>query len=144
MRTRYLQTTGASVNIGNAAPPSAGQVLVATSTTTAHWGNPGALTITTTLITNNSGGVVSTTLAAITSPTAVTNNSGGSVADTTLAAITTGGGTYPDATPTKDAIAKLAVLGNANAAAVIVLKNGLASLAARLNTLIDELDGSQV
>jgi hypothetical protein len=92
-------------------------------------GTIGAVTAPTAL-TDSTTGTASTTLAAITSPTAVTNSTGGSTGDTTLAAITTGGGTYPDATPVKDALAKLAVLGNANAAAVILLKNDAAQFAA--------------
>lgn len=108
-------------------------------------GTIGAVTAPTAL-TDSTGGTPATTLAAITSPTAVTNNSGGSTADTTLAVVTLptlaswDGAHDPSAaeatqiitacTALKDAVAKLAVLGNADAAAIILLKNDAAQFAA--------------
>lgn len=40
--TKALKTTGSPVDVGAAAPPSTGQVLTATSATTAEWQDPGA------------------------------------------------------------------------------------------------------
>jgi hypothetical protein len=80
LRATKLATTGASVVVSNAAPPTTGQALVATSSTTAAWANPGAITTTAIAIAANltdstgKSGTHDDTLAATTVPTITATN----------------------------------------------------------------------
>ncbi len=77
------------------------------------------------------------TLAAVTESTAVTDNSTGATGDTILAEITNAANAgSADITPTKDAIAKLAVLANANSAAVGVLRQNQSDVAQKVIELV--------
>lgn len=63
-RATSLATTGATVNVSGAAPPTAGQALIASSATQAAWGNPAAVTLTATALTDSSTGSAGNTIAA--------------------------------------------------------------------------------
>lgn len=68
MRAKKLATTTKSVRLYNAAAPTVGQTLIATNTDgdeiQAGWGNPAAVTLTATALTDNSTGSASSTIAA--------------------------------------------------------------------------------
>lgn len=95
------------------------------------------------VVTDSSGGTAGAapwTLASV----ALTDSSGGTpgTAPFTIAAITTGGGTYPDATPTKNAIAMLAAVANIDqtnisklAAAHAVMLTNVSKVTADLNLI---------
>ena len=83
-----------------------------------------------TALVDNTGGVVSGTLAALGGTTPLTDNSGGT-ADDTIAAITTGGAAA-DRAPTRDAIADLAAKVNALIADLVTVRDAVSSLASQL------------
>ena len=98
-----------------------------------------AATAAVTTLTDSTGGSGShdDTLDAITTPTNVTDSSTGSTADTTLAEVTNSANAgSADITPTKDAIAKLAVLANAAGTAIGVLKQNQSDVAQKIIELV--------
>ncbi len=89
---------------------------------------------------DNSTGVASGTLAAVTAPAALVDSTGG-VAATTFAAITAPAANATtsltaDMTAVKNALAQTVVTANADRAAIAALTNAVASLAAQVNTLL--------
>lgn len=88
-----------------------------------------------TSLTDNSGGTASNTIAAMTVPSALTDNTGGT-ASTTLAAITqVANAGSADVGPVKNALAQFAASQAQNRAALVVLLNAVASLAAKVNAI---------
>lgn len=63
-RATKLATTGASVDIRDAAPPAVGEVLTALSATKAKWAPAGLVAITATALTDSTTGTATSTLAA--------------------------------------------------------------------------------
>ncbi len=90
-------------------------------------------------LTDNTGGAVSSTLAAITVASTLTDSTGGSVS-TTLAAITAGASyAQADLVAVKNGIASIAAIVNTDTAQVTVVKNAIASLSAKVDALLSAL-----
>jgi len=95
----------------------------------------------TTALTDNGGGAVSNTLAAITVGSQLTDSTGGTPG-ATLAAMTAGSSyAQADMTAAKNSIASLAAQLNAANTAIGVLQNTVSSLATKVNALLTILKG---
>lgn len=98
----------------------------------------------TTSLTNNSGGVVSNTIAVVTAPPALTDSTGGTAA-TTIAAITAGSSyAQADMVSVKNGLAQLVLNETANGAAIVSLTNAVASLTSKVDAIITALKASGI
>lgn len=89
-----------------------------------------------TALTDNSGGSATNTISVVTAPAALTNSIGGTPA-TTLAAVTNiANAGSADVGPVANGMNQLAVNAIADRAAIVSLTNAVASLTAKVNTLI--------